>query len=71
MTVTAEAGHTLSEAWEHGDKVDYRRRGETHWKKGTVRLIFNDAEGSVSIFDKHGLNVCVPNEPQFIRARRK
>ena len=61
----------MSENWVHGDKVLWRRRGERRWKPGTVRLIYNDADGSVSLYDKHGLQVAVPNDPECLKERDK
>ena len=57
--------------WEHGDKVLWRRPGERRWKKGTVRLVHNDAHGSVSLWDKHGRHVAVPDRPERIKERKK
>ena len=61
----------LSDEWKHGDKALWRRPGERRWKKGTVRLVHNDAHGSVSLWDKQGRHVAVPNRSDCIRPRGK
>ena len=57
--------------WQPGDKVKWRRPDERFWKPGTVRLVFNDADGSVSLWDKRGLHVAVPNDPAYIKERKR
>jgi len=57
--------------WQTGDKVLWRRPGERWWKKGTVRRIYNDADGSVGVWDKRGLNASVPNVEDCIKRRDK
>ena len=57
--------------WEHGDRVLWRRPSERRWKKGTVRHIWNDAHGSVSLYDTHGRHVAVPDRPECIKERKK
>jgi hypothetical protein len=61
----------LATDWQHLEKVLWRRPGERRWKRGTVRLIYNDAHGSVSLYDKHGLNVAVPNTEECLRRRKQ
>ena len=56
--------------WQPGDRVKWRRRGERIWKKGTVRRVYNDADGSVSIWDKRGQHAAVPNSEDCIKARK-
>ena len=57
--------------WQPHDLVKWRRRGERTWKRGTVRFVLNDADGSVSLWDRRGLHVCVPNDPNCIKRRDK
>ena len=56
--------------WQTGDKVLWRRRGERRWKKGTVRRVFNDADGSISLWDKRGRHVAVPDDSGCIKRRK-
>ena len=56
--------------WQPGDKVMWRQPGKRFWQKGTVRRIYNDADGSVSIYDKRGLHVAVPNDPACLKERK-
>jgi hypothetical protein len=60
----------MSESWEHGDKILWRRKGERRWKRGTVRRVYNDVDGSVSLYDRRGLHVAVPNDPECLRRRK-
>jgi len=61
----------LAKSWKIGDRVKWRRPGERRWKNGNVRLILNDADGSVSLWDKRGLHVAVPNDPAYIKERKR
>ena len=68
MNATTEVGPTVGD-WQPGDRIFWRRPTERIWKKGNVRRVYNDKHGSVSLYDKYGLHVTVPDTEDCIKER--